>query len=61
MVTHDIGEAGYFGDKIVLLKSGCIVQEGALIDLVRTPADPFVTHFINAQRIPLESIGEQDT
>jgi osmoprotectant transport system ATP-binding protein len=59
MVTHDIGEAGFFGDKIVLLKSGCIVQEGALIDLVRTPADPFVTYFINAQRSPLESIRDE--
>jgi osmoprotectant transport system ATP-binding protein len=57
MVTHDIGEAGFFGDEIVLLKSGRIVQEGTFIDLVQTPADPFVTRFINAQRGPLESIN----
>ncbi len=59
MVTHDIGEAGFFGDAIVLLRDGHIVQEGTLIDLVQTPADPFVTSFINAQRSPLESIGDK--
>jgi osmoprotectant transport system ATP-binding protein len=57
MVTHDIGEAGFFGDEIILLKSGHIVQKGTLTDLVQTPAEPFVTHFINAQRSPLESIN----
>ncbi len=59
IVTHDIGEAGFFGDEIVLLRSGRIVQKGTLIDLIRTPAEPFVTRFINAQRSPLESLGEK--
>ncbi len=56
MVTHDIGEAGFFGDKIVLLKDGQIVQLGNITDLVNNPSDPFVTSFINAQRARLESI-----
>jgi len=56
MVTHDIGEAGFFGDKIVLLKDGQIVQLGNITDLVNNPSDPFVTSFINAQRTRLESI-----
>ena len=50
MVTHDIGEAGFFGDVIVLLREGAIVQQGTLDELVNSPADPFVTRFINAQR-----------
>ncbi len=54
MVTHDIGEAGYFGDTIVFLREGKIVQRGNIDDLVKRPADPFVTRFINAQRSPLE-------
>ncbi len=58
MVTHDIGEAGYFGDSIVLIRDGHIVQQGTLMDFVRTPAHPFVTSFINAQRSPLESMGD---
>lgn len=60
MVTHDIGEAGYFGDSIVLIRDGCIVQQGSLEDLVHSPEDPFVTQFVNAQRSPLEGLGNQN-
>ena len=56
LVTHDIGEAGFFGDVIVLLRDGMIVQRGTLADLVRRPVDEFVVKFINAQRSPLESL-----
>jgi osmoprotectant transport system ATP-binding protein len=53
LVTHDLGEAGFFGDRIVLLRAGRIVQQGTLRELLEQPADPFVTQFINAQRSPL--------
>jgi osmoprotectant transport system ATP-binding protein len=56
LVTHDIGEAGFLADRIVLLRAGRLVQQGSLEDLVQRPADPFVTQFINAQRSPLESL-----
>jgi len=52
LVTHDLGEAGYLGDRLVLLRAGRIVQQGTLTDLVQQPAEPFVTQFINAQRGP---------
>lgn len=55
MVTHDIGEAAFFADTIVMLRSGRIVQTGALAELIEQPAEEFVTQFINAQRSPLES------
>ena len=58
MVTHDLGEAGFFGDEIVLLRDGIIVQQGTLHDLFHDPADPFVTQFINVQRGPLEVLRE---
>jgi osmoprotectant transport system ATP-binding protein len=54
MVTHDMAEAAYFGNKIVLMRQGKIVQNGTLSDLIQHPADPFVTRFIKAQRNPLE-------
>jgi osmoprotectant transport system ATP-binding protein len=57
LVTHDMGEAAFFGDRIVLLRAGEIVQTGRLDEFFHTPADPFVTHFINAQRSPLNRIG----
>jgi osmoprotectant transport system ATP-binding protein len=56
LVTHDMGEAGFFGDSIVMLRGGQVVQQGTLRELVQSPADPFVTQFINAQRSPLDSM-----
>ena len=58
MVTHDMGEAGFFGDSIILMRDGLILQCGSLDELVKSPADSFVTDFINAQRTPLEGISE---
>jgi osmoprotectant transport system ATP-binding protein len=49
-VTHDLAEATYFGDDIVLMKEGRIIQRGSATVLRERPADPFVLEFINAQR-----------
>ncbi|MGH7983955.1 MAG: ATP-binding cassette domain-containing protein [Candidatus Udaeobacter sp.] len=49
-VTHDLAEAIYFGNEVVLMNEGRIVQKGAVTDLREKPADPFVSEFINAQR-----------
>jgi osmoprotectant transport system ATP-binding protein len=49
-VTHDLAEAIYFADNIVLMNEGRIVQKGTITDLRERPADPFVSEFINAQR-----------
>jgi osmoprotectant transport system ATP-binding protein len=50
LVTHDLGEAAYLGDQLVLLNEGRIVQVGTLSELEQQPADPFVTRFLQAQR-----------
>jgi osmoprotectant transport system ATP-binding protein len=52
LVTHDLGEAAFFADRVVLLRDGQIVQQGSPADLWRRPADPFVTRFVQAQRGP---------
>jgi osmoprotectant transport system ATP-binding protein len=52
MVTHDMGEAGFFGDQVMMLSEGEIVQQGTLDELIHQPANDYVTRFINAQRIP---------
>lgn len=54
MVTHDMGEAVFFGDHIVLMREGRIVQSGTPDDLLQRPVDSFVSRFIQAQRNPLE-------
>jgi osmoprotectant transport system ATP-binding protein len=50
LVTHDMGEAAYFGDEIALMRDGRIVQKGTLDSLLHHPVHPFVTEFIRAQR-----------
>jgi osmoprotectant transport system ATP-binding protein len=50
LVTHDLAEAVYLGNKIVLMNEGCIVQQGSITDLRETPVNAFVSEFINAQR-----------
>lgn len=61
MVTHDLGEAGYFSDTTVLMRDGRVVQEGKFNELLSHPADEFVTRFVNAQRGPWESQGGPTT
>ncbi len=50
LVTHDLGEAAYLGDTLVLLREGRVVQSGTAEDLVRRPAEDFVERFVRAQR-----------
>ncbi|MEX2453569.1 MAG: ATP-binding cassette domain-containing protein [Rhodospirillaceae bacterium] len=52
LVTHDLGEAGFLGDEIVLLRDGAIVQRGDMQALLAAPADGFVERFVRAQRGP---------
>ena len=49
-VTHDLAEAIYFGDEIVLMNDGRIVQKGSIADLREKPTSGFVSEFISAQR-----------
>ena len=55
LVTHDMGEAAYFGDEIVMMRDGRIVQRGTAADLIERPAEPYVVQFIRAQRTIAEA------
>ena len=50
LVTHDLAEAAYLGDEIVLMNEGRIVQRGTVRELREQPASSFVNDFITAQR-----------
>ena len=58
MVTHDIAEAAFFGDEIILMRSGMIVQQGSISDLLHRPKEEFVETFVSAQRTLFDSIQE---
>jgi osmoprotectant transport system ATP-binding protein len=50
VVTHDLAEAAWFAPRLVLMRDGKVVQDGALDDLRDHPASPFVETFVGAQR-----------
>ena len=50
LVTHDMGEAAFLGDEIIILRDGRLVQQGSLSDLLDDPEEKFVEEFIQAQR-----------
>lgn len=50
LVTHDLAEAAYLGDTIVLLKDGQVVQQGTIEDFRSRPVSEYVEQFLNAQR-----------
>ncbi len=58
MVTHDLAEASFFADHIVLLRGGKIIQQGTLKELAKTPSEPFVEKFLTAQRDPMAMLNK---
>ena len=50
LVTHDLSEAAFFGDDIVLMREGRIEQRGPMRDLLDAPGSEFVERFVTAQR-----------
>ncbi|WP_299495006.1 glycine betaine/L-proline ABC transporter ATP-binding protein [uncultured Shewanella sp.] len=45
-ITHDLDEALRIGDRIAILKDGCLVQVGEPVDILINPADDYVEAFI---------------
>jgi osmoprotectant transport system ATP-binding protein len=54
MVTHDIGEAAFFGHTLSLFHEGELIQHGELKSFMKNPANEFVTRFFKAQAPPQE-------
>ncbi|ORM67014.1 ATP-binding protein, partial [Mixta gaviniae] len=51
LVTHDIDEALTLADKIVLMDSGRIVQQGKPLELLTRPANDFVRDFFGRSEL----------
>jgi osmoprotectant transport system ATP-binding protein len=50
VVTHDLAEAAWFAERLVLINDGVVVQDGRLDDFRQRPANDFVRRFVAAQR-----------
>ena len=49
-VTHDLGEALYLADRIILMNDGRIAQQGTSRELLFSPDSPFVAEFFADSR-----------
>lgn len=56
LVTHDMAEAGYLADSIVVMRDGVFLQRGTMKELTSSPAHPFVAEFVGAQRTLAEAL-----
>ncbi|SDL43028.1 quaternary amine ABC transporter ATP-binding protein [Paracoccus chinensis] len=45
-ITHDLNEALLLGNRIAIMKDGCIVQIGTAQEIVTAPADDYVAAFV---------------
>jgi osmoprotectant transport system ATP-binding protein len=66
IVTHDVLEAVRLAHRIVVLREGTIVQQAAPRDLIRKPADDFVSallgrhrHQLSLMTVPLKEVAER--
>lgn len=50
LVTHDMAEAAFFSDRLILMRAGKILQQGTIADFQHRPADAFVKEFLAAHR-----------
>ncbi len=59
LVTHDIAECAVLARHVVLMNAGRIEQQGAIAELIETPASAFVRAFVGAQRGAREILAER--
>lgn len=50
LVTHDIAEAAWFADRIILFQHGIVQQNGTFQELRAAPANDYVARYLQTQR-----------
>lgn len=50
LVSHDLAEAEYLGDEVILLKAGEVAARGRVADWLNAPKSSFEYRFVDAQR-----------
>jgi peptide/nickel transport system ATP-binding protein len=51
-ITHDIAQARYIGDRLIVMYLGKIVEKGPIEDVIREPIHPYTKALISNVRIP---------
>ena len=45
-ITHDIGQAQYISDRILVMKEGLVVEQGATDDVLMSPEHPYTKELL---------------
>jgi peptide/nickel transport system ATP-binding protein len=48
LITHDMGVVAEMADRVVLLKSGRLVEEGSTLDIFERPREPYTRQLLDA-------------
>lgn len=48
LITHDLGVARYFCDRVIVMYAGRAIERGSTKDLLTTPAHPYTTGLLNS-------------
>jgi microcin C transport system ATP-binding protein len=61
LISHDLNLVRRFADKILVMKSGRIVEQAGAETLFKAPKDPYTVHLINSQpqAAPLQPAGSE--
>lgn len=59
VVTHDLAEAAWLADRLLVLRDGRVAQEGTPAEVMASPADEFVARFVRAQRASVPGAGSE--
>jgi osmoprotectant transport system ATP-binding protein len=57
-VTHDVAEAGYVANDMIVMRDGALVQRGSLRELLEAPADVSIARFLQSQRQIADVVAE---
>jgi ABC-type sulfate/molybdate transport systems ATPase subunit len=60
LVTHDFEDAATLADRVGVISQGRVLQLGSPLELVSTPADPFVATFTGAVLLGGTVVGAHD-
>lgn len=58
LITHDIDEALYLADHIVLIDKGSILQQGTPLEILTAPANSFVQEFLGSESRGLKILSQ---
>ena len=45
-VTHDINDALYLADRVIIMDQGKIIEEGNIHEIIKNPSNDFVKKFL---------------